>query len=55
MTIAASYNFTDSPIKIGSVEVQPFTTAPAATWVITGGTGAYWAWRVAALGTAMPR
>lgn len=41
MTIAASYNFTNSPIKIGNVEVQPFTTAPAATWVITAGTGAY--------------
>ncbi len=41
MTIAASYNFTDSPIKVDSVEVQPFTTAPSATWVITGGTGAY--------------
>ena len=41
MTIAASYNFTSSSIEVGNVEVQPFTTAPAATWVITGGTGAY--------------
>jgi hypothetical protein len=41
MTIAGAYNFTDSPVKVGSVEVQPGTTAPAATWVITGGTGAY--------------
>jgi hypothetical protein len=41
MTIAASYNFTESAISVGGVEVQPFTTAPAATWVITGGTGAY--------------
>jgi hypothetical protein len=41
MTIAGSYNFTNSPIEVGNVAVQPFTTAPAATWVITGGTGAY--------------
>jgi hypothetical protein len=41
MTIASSYNFTNSPVKVGDVEVQPFTTAPAATWVITGCTGAY--------------
>jgi hypothetical protein len=41
MTIAASYNFTSSPLEVGNVEVQPFTTAPAASWVITGGTGAY--------------
>jgi hypothetical protein len=41
MTIAASYNYTDSPVEVGNVEVQPFTTAPAASWVITGGTGAY--------------
>jgi hypothetical protein len=41
MTIAASYNYTSSPLKVDNVEVQPFTTAPAASWVITGGTGAY--------------
>jgi hypothetical protein len=41
MTIAASYNYTSSPVEVGNVEVQPFTTGPAATWVITGGTGVY--------------
>jgi hypothetical protein len=41
MTIASTYNFTDRPVQVGSVTVQPFTTGPGATWVITGGTGAY--------------
>ena len=41
MTIASTYNFTGSPVQVGSVMVQPYTTAPGATWVITGGTGAY--------------
>lgn len=41
MTIVSTYNFTGSPVQVGSVMVQPYTTAPGATWVITGGTGAY--------------
>ncbi len=41
LTIASTYNLTDNPVKVGSVEVAPFTTGPDATWVITGGTGAY--------------
>ena len=41
LTIASTYNFTTNPIQVGNVKVQPMTTAPGATWVITGGTGAY--------------
>jgi hypothetical protein len=41
LTIASTYNLTDNPVKVGDVEVPPFTTGPQATWVITGGTGAY--------------
>ena len=41
LTIASTYNLTDNPVKVGNVEVAPFTTGPNATWVITGGTGAY--------------
>jgi hypothetical protein len=41
LTIASTYNLTDNPVKVGSVTVAPFTTGPQATWVITGGTGAY--------------
>jgi hypothetical protein len=40
-TIASAYNLTENPVKVGHVEVAPFTTGPQATWVITGGTGAY--------------
>lgn len=41
LTIASTYNFTENPVKVGNVTVAPFTTGPQATWVITGGTGAY--------------
>jgi hypothetical protein len=41
ITIASTYNFTSNAIKVGNVEVQPWTTAPGASWVITGGTGAH--------------
>jgi hypothetical protein len=41
ITIASAYNMTDNPVLVGTTEVQPFTTGPGATWVITGGTGAY--------------
>lgn len=41
LTIASTYNLTDSPVDVGGVEVPPFRTGPDATIVITGGTGAY--------------
>ena len=46
ITFSGTYNMTTSvvPVKTadgGTVEVQPLTTGPACTWVITGGTGAY--------------
>jgi hypothetical protein len=40
-TIASTYNLTDNPVKVGNVEIPPYRTGPDATWVITGGTGAY--------------
>jgi hypothetical protein len=46
MTFSGTYNFTDKPITVtlpsgSTVVVQPFTTGPDASFVITGGTGAY--------------
>jgi hypothetical protein len=46
ITFAATYNMTNSvvPVKTANgstVDVQPLTTGPDCTWVITGGTGAY--------------
>lgn len=46
MTFSGTYNFTDKPITVtptggSTVVVQPFTTGPEASFVITGGTGAY--------------
>jgi hypothetical protein len=46
ITFAATYNMTDSvvPVKVSNgstVDVQPLTTGPDCTWLITGGTGAY--------------
>jgi hypothetical protein len=46
ITFAATYNMTNSvvPVKVAhgsTVNVQPLTTGPDCTWVITGGTGAY--------------
>jgi hypothetical protein len=45
ITFAATYNMTNSaiPVKVanGTVKVEPLTTGPECTWVITGGTGAY--------------
>jgi hypothetical protein len=45
ITFAATYNMTNSavPVKTANgptVDVQPLTTGPDCTWVITGGTGA---------------
>jgi len=45
ITFSGTYNMTNSvvPVKTanGTVNVQPLTTGPQCTWVITGGTGAY--------------
>jgi hypothetical protein len=45
ITFAGTYNFTNSPVAVqtatGTVDVQPLTTGPQCTWLITGGTGAY--------------
>jgi hypothetical protein len=46
ITFAGTYNMTNSvvPVKTANgstVEVQPLTTGPDCSWVITGGTGAY--------------
>ncbi len=46
ITFAGTYNMTNSvvPVKLSNgstVDVQPLTTGPQCTWVITGGTGAY--------------
>jgi hypothetical protein len=46
ITFAATYNMTNNPVPVklsngSTVEVQPITTGPGCTWVITGGTGAY--------------
>ena len=43
---AGTYNMTNSvvPVKLSNgstVDVQPLTTGPHCTWLITGGTGAY--------------
>lgn len=43
---AGTYNFTSNPIDVtlpngSKYTVQPLTAGPEATWVITGGTGAY--------------
>jgi hypothetical protein len=43
---AGTYNFTNNPITVtlpsgSKYTVQPLTAGPEATWVITGGTGAY--------------
>lgn len=43
---AATDNMTSQPLTVklpdgSTVEVQPVTTGPACTWLITGGTGAY--------------
>ncbi|HUB68945.1 MAG TPA: hypothetical protein VL984_00845 [Acidimicrobiales bacterium] len=46
ITFAGTYNMTNKAVAVklangSSVEVQPLTTGPDCTWVITGGTGAY--------------
>ncbi|HMK98066.1 MAG TPA: hypothetical protein VK425_11005 [Acidimicrobiales bacterium] len=41
ITFSGTYNMTNEPVKVGDVTVQPLTTGPQCTWVITGGTGAY--------------
>jgi hypothetical protein len=46
ITFAGTYNFTNSVVAVkeadgSTVNVQPFTTGPQCTWLITGGTGAY--------------
>ena len=46
ITFAGTYNMTNSvvPVKLSNgstVDVQPLTTGPQCTWLITGGTGAY--------------
>jgi hypothetical protein len=41
LTIASTYNVTGSPVDVNGVEVAPGRTGPDATFVITGGTGAY--------------
>jgi hypothetical protein len=46
ITFAGTYNMTGSPVPVklpsgSTVEVQPLTTGPDCTWLITGGTGAY--------------
>lgn len=41
ITFSGTYNFTNKPVQVGDVSVQPFTTGPQCTWVITGGSGAY--------------
>jgi hypothetical protein len=46
ITYAGTYNFTENPITVtltsgSKYTVQPLTAGPEATWVITGGTGAY--------------
>jgi hypothetical protein len=46
ISFSATYNMTNSvvPVKLAngtSVDVQPLTTGPLGSWVITGGTGAY--------------
>jgi hypothetical protein len=41
ISFSGTYNMTNSAIMVGTVKVQPLTTGPQCTWVITGGTGAY--------------
>jgi hypothetical protein len=46
ISFAATYNMTNSPVPVKlpngtTVEVQPLTTGPEGSWLITGGTGAY--------------
>jgi hypothetical protein len=46
ISFSGTYNMTNSAIAVklsggSSVEVQPLTTGPQCSWVITGGTGAY--------------
>ncbi|HTT89028.1 MAG TPA: hypothetical protein VMF65_05690 [Acidimicrobiales bacterium] len=46
ITFAGTYNMTGNPVPVklpsgSTVEVQPLTTGPDCTWLITGGTGAY--------------
>jgi hypothetical protein len=46
ITFAGTYNMTNSvvPVEVAdrsTVDVQPLTTGPDCTWVVTGGTGAY--------------
>lgn len=41
LTIASTYNVTGSPVDVNGVVVAPGRTGPDATFVITGGTGAY--------------
>jgi len=46
ITYSGTYNMTDNPITVklangSSFVVKPLTAGPEATWVITGGTGAY--------------
>ncbi len=45
ITFAGTYNFTNKAVPVktanGTVVVQPLTTGPDCSWVVTGGTGAY--------------
>jgi hypothetical protein len=46
ITFSGTANFTSSVVQVklasgSSVDVQPLTSGPQSTWVITGGTGAY--------------
>ena len=46
ITFSGTYNMTNSPVPVklsngSTVGVQPLTTGPQCTWLITGGTGAY--------------
>ena len=46
ISFSGTYNMTNSvvPVKVANgstVDVQPLTTGPQCTWLITGGTGAY--------------
>ena len=46
ITFSGTYNFTNSVVDVktangATVPVQPLTTGPDCTWLITGGTGAY--------------
>jgi hypothetical protein len=46
ISFSGTYNMTNNPVPVklsngSTVSVQPLTTGPQCTWLITGGTGAY--------------